>query len=334
MTGFVFKDPWVLLFIPFVMAGTRFYLRRQKESGLRYPSNELLSRLGLSWRQKTRPFLLWARLLVIVLFFGALAGPRKVIDETIYRAEGIDIMLAMDISGSMAAEDFELDRRRVNRLVMAKKVVNEFISARSSDRVGLVAFAGLAYTVSPLTTDYEWLMKNLDRLEMGLIQDGTAIGSAVAASLVRLKESDAKTKIIILLTDGVNNAGEIDPVESAKAAGALGVKVYTIGIGSKGLVPFPARDIFGREVYRKVRIDVDETVLREMARSSGGQYFLAGDTESLRKVYREIDRLEKTEIEQVGYREYTELFPFVLALALILLSVEVVLGESVLMRLP
>lgn len=334
MTYFAFKDPWILFLLPFILGGIWYYCRHQKMPSVTYATGTLLSHLGKSWRQRFYPFLFWSRLAVIGLFIIALAGPRNVLEDTIVHANGVDIILAIDISGSMAAEDFFIDGKRVNRLEMTKKVVREFVQGRTDDRIGLIAFSGLAYTVSPLTTDYEWFIKNLERLELGIIKDGTAIGSAVAASSLRLQDSDAKSRIIILLTDGVNNAGEIDPVESAKAAGALGIKVYTIGVGSKGLVPFPTEDIFGRQGYRQVQIDLDEDVLREMAKVSQGQFFFAGDSETLRQVYQEIDRLEKTEIERVGYQEFTELFPGFLIVALVWLLIEVLLSRTLFMRIP
>lgn len=334
MTYLAFKDPWILFLIPPVLAVIWNLLRRRDSAALPYPTGALVGGLPRSWRQRLEPWLTAARLTAIGLMLIALAGPRKVLEDTLVRSEGVDILLAIDISGSMAAEDFTIEGQRVNRLEMTRRVVREFVQARSGDRLGLIAFAGVAYTVSPLTTDYEWLIQNLDRLELGMIQDGTAIGSAVAASLVRLEESEAKSRIMIVLTDGVNNAGEVDPVQAAKAAGALGIRVYTIGVGSRGPVPFPTQDLFGRTGYRSVEIDLDEEVLSEMAKVSDGKFFLARDTEALRKVYQEIDRLEKTDIEQVGYREFTELFVPVLIVAMLALWLEEALRRTVLMRIP
>lgn len=278
------------------------------------------------------PFYL--RLLAIVLFLLALAGPRSVMEETIHKSEGIDIVLAIDASGSMAAEDFMIKGKRMNRLEVVKDVVHSFIDGRANDRIGLIAFAGLAYTVSPLTTDYSWLKTNLARVELNLMEDGTAVGSAITSSLARLRKSKAKSKIIILLTDGINNAGKVTPLAAARATKALGVKIYTIGAGTKGFAPFPVRNFRGEKRYRKVRIDIDEETLQEIAQITDGRYFRATDTESLRDIYKEIDALEKTEIEEFGYKEYKELFVFVLVAGLVTLLSEMILSNSLLLRIP
>jgi len=330
----VFKTPLILLFIPIVLAVVFLARARRQQTSFRVPSGQLFDNLVHSWKLTCRPLLHILRMLVLILFLVALAGPRSALKETIFKAEGIDMVLAIDASGSMLAEDFQINGQRLNRLEIIKGVVKEFIEKRTNDRIGLVAFAGLAYTVVPLTTDYSWLEKNLERVEIGLIQDGTAIGSAIAASLVRLKESEAKSKVVILLTDGVSNAGEVEPLAAARAAASFGVKVYTIGAGSKGLVPYPAQDIFGRKVYQRVQIDLDENVMREIARITGGKYFRATDTESLRDIYQEIDQLEKTEIEEVGFTEYEELFDKVLIVALLLLLAELFLSKTILLQVP
>ena len=329
-----FKDPWVLIFIPFVLGLVIVIRRRQREVSFSVPSRELFSSLGVSWRVRFQniPYLL--RLLILVLFLIALAGPRTILKNSLTQTEGIDIVLSIDISGSMAAEDFKINNQRLNRLEIVKRVVHEFIEARSSDRIGLVAFAALAYTVCPLTTDSAWLAENLNRVELGLIKDGTAIGSGITSSLTRLKNSGAKSKVIILLTDGINNAGKIEPLSAARAAQALGVKIYTIGAGTKGPVPFPVEDFFGRRVYQNVLFELDEETLKEIAKVTGGKYFRATDAESLRQIYKEIDVLEKTKIQKVGFKEYSELFDKVLMAALILLVIEVVLKNTLFLKIP
>lgn len=329
----VFKDPWFLIFLAFVPA---LYIgsRRIKSPAIRFSSTTLFKGTKENWKVRLSRHLVLLRLLVLTLFMIALAGPRSVLEKTSHSTEGIDIVLAIDSSGSMAAEDFTMTGKRYNRLEIVKKVVRDFIKKRTSDRIGLVTFAALAYTACPLTTDYEWLTVNLERIQLGLIKDGTAVGSAIASSLGRLKQSDAKSKIIILLTDGVNNAGKTDPLDAARAAAALGIKIYTIGAGSKGLVPFPVQDLWGRTVYRRVAIDLDEKTLKEIARISGGKYFLATDTESLEKIYDEIDTLEKTKTEESGYKEYKELFVYFLAAGLCLLVVEVLLSHTLFMKFP
>ncbi len=330
-----FKDPWLLWFIPVCVAGMIYLLKRQRPVSFRFSSVNIMKDVKVSWRARALKWLPFLRLFVLVLFLLALAGPRQILQQTEIKTEGIDIILAIDASGSMAAQDFVIKGRRVNRLAVVKDVVKDFISQRRGDRIGIVVFAARAYTISPLTTDYDWIKMNLDRVELGLIrEDGTAIGSALATSLTRLKERDVKSKIVILLTDGKNNAGQFQPLDAAKAARALGIKVYTIGAGSKGRVPFPVQDLFGRTIMQNVRIDMDEGLLKELASISDGQYFRATDTESLKDIYNEIDRLEKTEREETGYKEYKQLFPFILLGAMLLLTIEVTLRWTVLMTLP
>lgn len=330
----VFKDPRILLFIPVVLIVLYFLVRRQRPVNIRFSSKELVAGLPVSWKIRFRHLPAILRAIALALFLAALAGPRAVLKQTLHESEGIDIVLAIDASGSMAAEDFAIGGQRYNRLDVVKNVVREFIDHRSGDRIGLVTFAALAYTVCPLTTDYAWLTINLERIRLGMITDGTAIGSAINSSLTRFKNSEAKNKVIILLTDGVNNAGEIDPLTAARAAQALGVKIYTIGAGTQGFAPFPVQDVFGRKVYQQVRIDIDEKLLQGIAQVTGGKYFRATDTESLRTIYSVIDTLEKTRIEQTGYFEYDELFTRVLLAALMILVIEFVLSNTLLLKMP
>ncbi len=330
----VLKDPWILFFIPAALYLVFLIRRTQKPAAFLYSSKDLLKNLRPSWKMRFQNISVICRYIVIVLFLVALAGPRKILEKSAVRTKGVDIVLALDASGSMAAEDFILGGQRYNRLYIIKDVVKEFIKQRENDRLGLVTFGSLAYTVCPLTTDHDWLLANLDRIEIGLVEDGTAIGSAIATSVSRLKNSKAKSKVIILLTDGMNNAGEIDPVEAARIAETYGIKIYTIGAGSKGYVPFPAVDMFGRKVYQKVLLDIDEETLTKIADVTHGKYFRATDTESLKRIYKEIDSLEKVEIEQQGYKEYRELFPIVLTLALIVLLVEIILNQTIFLKVP
>lgn len=331
----VFKTPLILAAAVLVPLTVEWFLHRSKRPTLRFSSLTLLPRERLKWgRAKWTGAVRYLRLAALMILCVGLAGPRLVSEHTEYKTEGVDIVLALDISGSMAAEDFTLDGKRVNRLDVVKRVVGEFIGARASDRIGLVAFSKKAYTVSPLTTDHDWLRQNLDRLRLGLIEDGTAIGSGVSSALLRLRDSQAKGKVAILLTDGMNNSGEVDPLAAAEAAQALNVRMYTIGAGSRGLVPFPVKDMWGRTVYQRVAIDLDEELLKKMADLTGGRYFRATDTESLLQVYREIDRLEKVEIEQYGYKEYKELFVPCVWMAFCLIALEIVLGNTVFLKLP
>jgi Ca-activated chloride channel family protein len=329
-----FKDPWILLLIPFVVLFVLWWQSRSHNPHFVFSSTDLAKNLTSSWKVRLSglPFLM--RISVLILWLMALAGPRAVLEEVESPSEGIDIVLTTDISMSMAAEDFVVDGQRVNRLDVVKKVVDEFIGERKTDRLGLVAFAGVAYTVCPLTTDYTWLRANLQRVTLGLIQDGTAIGSAILMSLSRFKNSEAKSKVIILLTDGVSNAGKTDPISAARTAQAMGVKIYTICAGTGGYVPYPVTTPFGRKVYQRALIEIDEATLKEIARLTDGQYFRATDTESLRKIYQAIDALEKTKIEQSGFKEYRQLFPWIVWIGLAIFLSEIILSRTVFLKVP
>ncbi len=329
----IFKTPLFLLLIPILLIFCISREKRKPSTGFHFSSGILLKSLKPTWKMRFIHLPRYLRYGIIFLFCFALAGPRIVIDKAIVKTEGIDILLAIDSSGSMAAEDFKINGKRKNRLHIIKEVVIDFIEKRQNDRIGLIAFAGLAYTVCPLTTDYTWIVLNLERVEMGLIKDGTAVGSAIASSLSRLKDSEAKSKIVILLTDGVNNVWDVDPIEAARAAKHYGVKIYTIGAGSTGPVPYPT-NFFGKKVYQNVMLDLDEKTLEEIADITGGKYYRATDTSSLRKIYEEIDRLEKTEIEEYGYYEYTELFEKFLLAAIFLLIIELILRQTSFLKIP
>jgi Ca-activated chloride channel family protein len=330
----IFRSLWVLFLIPVLVIGYRWWLKRQQAASFKFSSTALFDQIGSTWKSRLAFLPSLLRLLGLVLFLVALSGPQSVLEQSDITTEGIDIVLAVDCSGSMAAEDFTINGQRMNRLEVIKNVVEEFIAARHSDRLGFIAFSAKAYTICPLTTDYSWLITNLARVRLGMMQDGTAIGSAIASGVGRLKNSKAKSKIMILLTDGINNAGSIDPLTAAHAAAALGIKVYTIGAGTKGVAPFPARDFFGQTVYQNIQIDIDEDTLKEIARLTNAKYFRATDTDSLRKVYKEIDNLEKTKIEEKGYKEYKELFVYFLAAGLLVLIGEVVLANTLFLKIP
>jgi len=270
----------------------------------------------------------------LVLLVIALMRPREGLEETKVRTEGIDIVLALDVSGSMKAEDFTIEGRRRNRLYVVKEVVRDFIQRRPHDRIGIVVFGERPYTLCPLTLDKSVLFQFLERATFGIAGDSTAIGEGITTSLNRLRITKAKSKIVILLTDGVQNAGKVDPLTAAELGRTLGIKIYTIGVGSQGPVPFPAVDPFGRSVYQYVRIDMDEKALRSIAEATGAITYLATDTERLKEIYNEIDRLEKTEIETELYVQYRELFPPFVLWAMSLILLEVVLGQTYLRTLP
>jgi len=239
------------------------------------------------------------------------------------KTEGIDIVIAMDISGSMLARDFDPDR-----LEASKNVAAEFIRNRPNDRIGLVVYSGESFTQCPLTTDHDKLINLFDELKNGMIKDGTAIGMGLANAVNRLKDSDAKSKVVILLTDGENNVGSIPPITAAEIAATFGVKVYTIGVGTKGQAPMPVSDMFGRRRYQMMDVNIDEETLEEIADLTGGSYFRATDEKSLAQIYAQIDNMEKTIIEETQYeKKYEEFFPLALA-ALGLLLLEVLLRRT------
>lgn len=331
------SDPWVLLLLVFIPVAVR--LRRgMTRAALRYPALDALVTAAGS-RVRGRSKWCWLpgalRLAATVCLIGALARPQGGLAESRVFTEGIDVMLAVDVSSSMLAEDFTLNGERANRLAAVKAVVADFISRRGGgDRIGLILFAARPYTQCPLTLDHGWLQKNLERAHVGMIEDGTAVGSALATAVGRLEASDGKSKIIILLTDGQNNAGKVRPLTASEAAKALGYRVYTIGAGTRGMAPYPTRDFFGNLVYRPIPVDIDEATLREIAATTGGRYFRATDTESLKEIYAEIDALEKTPHAGLHYKEYRELYPWLLIPAMALLVGEVVLSRTVLRVLP
>ena len=259
----------------------------------------------------------------------ALARPQDVEQNVRTNTEGIDIMLAIDVSGSMLARDFKPDR-----ITAAKEVAGSFIADRYGDRIGLVAFAGEAFTQSPLTTDQSTLQTLLARIRSGLIEDDTAIGNGLATAINRLRESDAKSKVFILLTDGVNNQGQIAPMTAAEIAKAQGIRVYTIGVGTEGMAPYPAIDMFGNLTFVNQKVEIDEKVLKAISDMTGGRYFRATDKEKLKAVYDEINQLEKSKIEVMEHISYHELFLTWALAALGLLFAEFLLSNLVLKRIP
>ena len=331
---FAFKYPLVLLLILFVPVIALILLKKRSDPAFAFSSRELVEELKPTLRTRLSKFPVFLRAGALTLLILAFARPQSVLEGTKTISEGVDIVLTLDTSTSMLAEDFTLRGARVNRFDVVREVVKEFIQKRKDDRIGMVAFAARAYTVCPLTTDYAWLNENLDRVSVGMIEDGTAIGSALASSCNRLRTSKTKSKIIILLTDGVNNAGTISPVMAAEAARALGIKVYTICAGRKGLSPYPFRDIYGRKVYQNIPIEIDEEVSKKIAATTGGKYYLASDSETLRRIYDDINKLEKSVIEHFGYKEYSELFYYFLIPGLILLLLEIILANTIFMRVP
>lgn len=332
--SFQFVHPeflFLLLLLP-VMAIWRG--RWGRPAALKLPSTDDAVQVGAKPRSKAGGFLATLGLLSFALLVVALARPRHGKGSTEIEASGIDILLTLDVSGSMEALDFKLEGKPANRLEVVKNVVGKFIGQRPNDRLGMVAFAGRPYLVSPLTLDHEFLTKRLADVKMGQVEDGTAIGSAIASSVGHLRDSNAKSRIIILLTDGVNNAGAVNPLTAAEAAKALGIKIYTIGAGTRGEAPVPVRDAFGGMHLQKMKVEIDEEMLKQVSAATGGQSFRATDTDSLEKIYESINQLEKTTRKLKKYQQYDELFLWFLAPGLALLLLEVILTQTRFRRLP
>lgn len=330
-----FAHPYVLLLLFLLPVLAWLKGRLGQPPAFVYSSLQLLQGLTGLPRSRAGGFLTMLRWLCLALFIVALAQPRLTRSESKVRASGVDIVVVLDMSGSMRAEDFQIRGERVNRLIMAQAVTADFINKRPNDRIGLVTFASDAYIAAPLTLDHEFLLKNLERLDFGVIEDSrTAIGSALGAAINRLRELKSKTKIIILMTDGQNNAGKVHPITVAEAARALGVKVYTIGVGTRGIAPVPVYDQ-GRKVgYQRQRVDIDEDTLTRISEMTEGRYYRADNAEKFQSIYAEIDKLEKTEVEMTKFAEHKQLFAWFAAPGLLLLIAESLLRHTILRRLP
>jgi len=324
----IFKNPhmlWSLIIVPAILY--ILFMNRKKET-ISTPLATFFPQ-GKTFRVR---LLFISRILLVLslaLFILAMARPQKGYIEEKLNTEGIDIVLAIDISSSMKAEDF-----KPNRLGAAKTVAKEFIVGRKTDKIGLVVFSRKAITQSPLTIDYSLLYSFIDAVEIGMIQDGTAIGNAIAEGSKRLIAGKEKSKVMILLTDGVNNSGEVEPLTAASAARALKIKIYTIGVGSMGSAPFPVDDsVFGKR-YVSIPVQIDEQVLKKIASATGGKYFRATNTEKLEDIYKEIDLLEKSKIEIKQYRRTKEWFGYPLITGLLLFMLYLFLEKAVLRTVP
>jgi Ca-activated chloride channel family protein len=328
-----FEDPWLFSFLVLIPLTLYYHWKGRGRNSIRFSSLDTIKQLPQPRMVFFRHLPAALRCLVIALLATALARPQSGITTTAVLTEGIDIMLCLDTSGSMQALDFTWKGERQNRLQVVKRVVSDFIQGRTNDRIGMVVYGAEAFTQCPLTLDYGVLLSFLDRVDIGMAGDTTAIGSALATCVKRLKDLKGKSKVVILLSDGRNNAGSIDPETAAGMASTFGIKVYTIGVGTEGEVPFLADTIFGkRYVYQ--RVDLDEAILQMIASRTGGTYFKATNTEALAEIYRQIDRMEKTTVETKEYTEYKELFhPFILG-GLALLLLEVALTNTRLRRIP
>lgn len=330
MENIVFAYPkllWLLLIVP--PLGYWLFARDKKTRPyLHYSDSSYRNVLKKTWRQRFYPTLHVLRLLAVALLVVALARPQSTSKQSSKNIEGVDIVMAMDISGSMLAEDFS-----PNRLEASKQLAREFVRGRENDRIAVVAFSGEAYTQCPLTIDHGILENRIRQLKSGVITDGTALGDGLAVSINRIRQSDTKSKVIILLTDGVNNAGSIDPLTASDIAKTYGIRVYTIGVGTRGLAPYPYKTPFGIQ-YQNVQVEIDENLLKQIADETGGTYFRATNKNRLKSVFEEIDKLEKTKIEVLSYEQRAEEFKPFLWAALVLLLLELLLRLSVFKTLP
>ena len=321
--------PWFLLLIPLLVALA--FWRRRSRTDL-WPSIGFSTVGFLPQRARDRTHLLLSALfgIAMLLLTVALARPQKGLRENELSGRGVDIVMALDVSTSMRAEDFQPD----HRLYVAKQVAQTFIQQRPYDRVGLVIFAGTAVTQCPLTLNHAVLTDLLQRVDFGMVEDGTAIGMGLSTALNRLRQSRAKSKVVILLTDGDNNRGSIDPLTAAELARALGVRVYTIGVGTSGIAPFPVEDpVFGRR-YDMVPVRIDETTLRGIAQRTGGRYFRAKDSQALAAIYRQIDQMEKSDLTSAAYSEWRERGPELAMLAAVILAIGFGLSLGLWARVP
>ncbi len=326
-----FANPYLLWLLALLAPMTAYYIYRTLQGGaaIRISTIEGVRRAPRTLRYRLRhaPFVLRAAAFALAVV--ALARPQGVEERSRSDAEGIDIVLAVDVSGSMLARDFKPDR-----ITAAKEVAGSFIADRFGDRIGLVAFAGEAFTQSPLTTDQGTLQTMLGRIRSGIIEDGTAIGNGLATAINRLRESDSKSKVIILLTDGVNNRGEMAPLMAADIAADMGIKVYTIGVGTRGKAPYPVVDMFGNMSFQPMDVEIDEQTLESIAERTGGKYFRATDKEKLQAIYDEINTLEKSKVEITDFTVYHEEFLTWLLAAMALLLLEFLMSNVILKRIP
>ncbi len=325
-----FAQPqWLILLVLVPVLGWRSWRMSRRSSGLRYSAVNAVNNGPKTLRNRVRALPALLRMAGLTLAVLAMARPqdRNVVQERF--AEGVDIVMVLDTSTSMRAEDF-----RPNRFEAAKAVGAEFIRGRTSDRVGLVVFAAKAYTQAPLTLDYDFLLEMLNEVEVGVIEDGTAIGTALAMAANRLKDTEAESKVIILLTDGQNNRGELSPETAAEVARTFGVRIYAIGVGTYGEAPFVVDHPFAGRQRRMVPVEIDEEMLIAIANTTGGKYFRATNNQALREIYDEIGELEKTKIEERIYTSYEERFAGFLFPGLALILLDILLSTTLLRRFP
>jgi Ca-activated chloride channel family protein len=335
MSYFHFANPWalpLLLVIPLIA-----FLRGRhgREAAVQYSGLSLLGPLVRKRRSRAGGWLSALMYATLACLLIGLARPQIIDSSSQVQSSGIDIMLAIDLSPSMEALDYHKNGQDLSRVDVVRDAVGKFIEERPNDRIGMVVFAGEAFLMSPLTLDHDWLQQNVDRLHVGLAGDATAIGSGLAVCANRLRDQPGKSKIIILLTDGSNNAGKITPYAAAQAAAALGIKIYTIGAGSADVAKFPVRDPFtGQRTYTTIPVDIDEDALRKIAEIGHGKFFRAADTDAMEHVYETINKLEKSKVVAKHFEHATEYFPWALYPGLFFLGLEIVLSHTRWRRVP
>jgi Ca-activated chloride channel family protein len=325
-----FLYPYVLFFLLLIPLLTFFYFfkLRKKQAAIKISDSKIFLDSKTSLRVKLihLPFVL--KMIALALLILALARPQSFNSGTNVNTEGIDIAIVLDISGSMLAEDF-----KPNRLEAAKVITDKFIEGRVSDRIGLVIFSRVAFTQCPLTIDYSVLRNLLKEIKSGILEDGTAIGNAITNGVNRLKNSNSKSKVIILLTDGVNNAGEIAPITASEIAKSFGIKIYSIGVGTRGEAPYPVQTPFGIR-YQMVPVEIDEPLMKSIAENTGGKYFRATNNKALEEIYKKIDEMEKSEVEITSYRTAAELYSYFMLPGIILFLLDLLLSKTIFRKLP
>jgi Ca-activated chloride channel family protein len=336
-----FAHPWLLLLLMIVPLLSWLRGNRGPTAALIYSSTSVLRGLGRRSASRAGKFLHGLLYIALAILIIALARPQLGKSLTQVEASGIDIMIALDVSGSMLTKDFTVGGESATRVDAIREVTRKFIEGRPNDRIGIIAFAGRPYIVSPLTLDHDWLLQNLERVRIGLVEDGTAIGSAMAAAANRLNDQHSKSRALVLLTDGENNAGKIPPNTAAEAIKALRIKLYAIGAGINGIAPVPiidrngpVTDAMGNIYYQNQRVEFNEAGLKEVAQISGGQFFRATDTNSLEQIYADIDKMEKSTVSVKKYQQYRDLFPVCLMAGAGVLLAELLLSQTIWKKLP
>jgi Ca-activated chloride channel homolog len=342
-SALTFVHPWMLLLL--LAIPTLAYLRGRSgpAAALTFSSTNSLRSLGKTSAARAGRFLRALFLLGLVFFAIAMARPQLGKTLTQVEASGIDIMLVLDVSQSMLTKDFSIGGDQATRIDAIREVTRQFIEARPNDRIGIIAFAGHPYVISPMTLDHDWLLQNLERVRTGMVEDGTAIGSGIASAASRLKDKASKSRVIVLLTDGENNAGKIPPTTAAEAVKALKIRFYAIGAGINGIAPAPVfnpqtgkpyTDMLGNIMYQNQRVQFNEAGLKEVVKIADGQFFRATDTKSLEQIFHDIDKLEKTTVAVKKYQQYRDLFPACVMAGSALLVAQILLGQTIWKKLP